>query len=64
MAEYGSSGKPSLEEDEVVILVPRGQRDRIHVEEQDLEEANSQITVRVSRQRKSQSIPVLGVIVK
>lgn len=64
MAESGRPGKPQLEEDEIVILVPRGSRERVHVEELDPGEANSEIVVRVSRQRKSQTVPVIGVMVK
>jgi hypothetical protein len=53
-----------LEEEEIVVLVPRGQKAKVHVEEMDPREAKSEITVRVSRRRKTQSVPVLGIIVK
>jgi hypothetical protein len=53
-----------LEEDELVVLVPRGLREKLVIEEMDPQEATSEITVRVSRKRKTGSIPVVGVIVK
>ena len=53
-----------LEEDELVVLVPRGQREKLYIEEMDPGEATSEITVRVSRKRRTGSVPVVGVIVK
>jgi hypothetical protein len=53
-----------LEADEVVILVPRGYGEKIRVDEVDESEAQSQITVRVSRERASSKVPTLGIIVK
>jgi len=55
---------PALEEHEVVIHVPKGTKDRIKVQEE-AGELPAEITVRVSKKRKSSSSrPVLGVIVK
>jgi hypothetical protein len=53
-----------LDEDEVVVLVPSGTKGKVIVEEMEPGAASSQITVRVSRNRRTGSIPVLGVIVK
>jgi hypothetical protein len=64
MAESGRPRKAELEEDEIVILVPRGSRERVYIEELDPGEAKSEIIVRVSRQRKSLTVPVIGVMVK
>ena len=59
MADY-----QSLSGDEVVIHVPKGMADQVRIEELDVEKANAQITVRVSKNRTAGDLPVLGVMVK
>lgn len=56
-------GKP-LQEDEVVIHVAKGMADRVRIEELDVDRANAEITVRVSKRRNSANMPLLGVMVK
>ncbi len=51
-----------LEEQEVVIHVPKGAAGYVRVEESS--GLTSEITVQVSKKRKPQIQPVLGVIVK
>ena len=53
-----------LEEKEVVVHVPKGDKDKVRVVESDATKANAEITVQVSKKRKPGVIPVLGVIVK
>jgi hypothetical protein len=53
-----------LSGDEVVIHVPKGTADQVRIEELDVDTANAQITVRVSKNRTSGKLPVLGVMVK
>ena len=56
-------GEP-LAEDEVVIHVAKGMADRVRIEELDVEQANAEITVRVSKRRSSADVPLLGVMVE
>ncbi len=53
-----------LDGEEVVIHVPKGASKFIQLVEEGDVELPSQITVRVSRNRVSSKLPVLGVIVK
>jgi hypothetical protein len=53
-----------LDEDEVVVHVPKGMANKIRVEESDPSALSNEITVQVSRKRQPGSMPVLGVIVK
>ncbi|WUA77683.1 hypothetical protein OG472_01620 [Streptomyces sp. NBC_00207] len=53
-----------LEEEQVIVHVPRGQAENVEVRETDEEDVSAEITVQVSRRRKRRDIPVLGVIVK
>jgi hypothetical protein len=62
--DSGSGERRPLEEDEIVIHVPRGTSGRVRIEELDVDAANAEITVRVSRSRKPGSMPVLGIMVK
>jgi len=52
-----------LEGEEIVIHVPKGTGKNVRIEETEVDQP-SHITVRVSRNRKSSALPVLGVIVK
>jgi len=63
MESRSQYGQPP-NEDEVVILVPRGTADRVRIEELDVDNANAEITVRVSKRRPGARIPILGVMVK
>jgi hypothetical protein len=60
MSDYS---KP-LRGDEVVIHVPRGTADRVRIEELDVDQANAEITIRVSKTRPNAELPLLGVMVK
>lgn len=53
-----------LEEHEVVIHVPKGSGSHVKVVENDPATLSNEITVQVSKKRKSGAMPVLGVIVK
>lgn len=53
-----------LEEHEVVIHVPKGAAAYVKVVEAEPAKLSSEITVQVSKKRKSTALPVLGVIVK
>lgn len=53
-----------MEENEVIIHVPQGTAKNIQVVEVEKSDLPSEITVKVSRKRKSSAIPLLGVIVK
>jgi electron transfer flavoprotein alpha subunit len=56
--------EPPLEEDEIVVVVPRGLADKVQVAELETEEPGAQITVRVSRKLRTRAVPAVGVIVK
>jgi len=51
-----------LEENEVIVHVPRGAKGHVRIEEND--GLPNEITVQVSKKRKASVRPVLGVIVK
>ena len=53
-----------LEEQEVVVHVPKGMAQHVRVAEVDMANLPSEITVQVSKKRKAGAVPVLGVIVK
>ena len=53
-----------LREDEVVIHVPAGTANRVRIEELDVDQANAEITIRVSKSRPSAQLPLLGVLIK
>jgi hypothetical protein len=53
-----------LEEQEIVVHVPKGTAKHVNIEEQDREKLHSDIVVQVSSKRKPGPTPVLGVIVK
>ena len=57
-----ASRKP-LEENEVVVHVPKGTASNVRVVESD-SPLPTEITVQVSKKRRAGTIPVLGVIVK
>ena len=54
--------KKPLEEEEIVVHVPRGAKAHVRIEEG--ENLPNEITVQVSKKRKISVRPVLGVIVK
>ena len=60
MTTYGER----LAEDEVVIHVAPGKKDRVRIEELDMDQANAEIVVRVSKTRAAGQVPLLGVMVK
>ena len=60
---YISNRKP-LQENEVVIHVPKGHAQHVKVVEAADAGQTAEITVQVSKQRKAGRVPVLGVIVK
>ena len=60
MSKYGEP--PG--QDEVVVHVLRGTTDRVRIEELDVDQANAEITIRVSRNRTAGELPLLGVITK
>lgn len=53
-----------LNEDEVVIHVAKGGASHVRVVETDAANLSNEITVQVSKKRKTSALPVLGVIVK
>lgn len=53
-----------LEEEEIVVHVPKGTKKHVTIEETDSGKLPSEIVVQVSRKRKPGRGPVLGVIVK
>ena len=63
MTQNVTSRKP-LDEDQVVIHVPKGQARHVKVVESDEANQVAEITVQVSKKRKASTVPVLGVIVK
>ena len=63
MQKEPGSRKP-LDENEVLIHVPRGKAGNVRVVEAETPDLNSEIMVQVSKNRRTGSIPVLGVIVK
>ncbi len=64
MAEASGAGQyRPLREEEVEIIVPQGMAGQVQVVES-AEPGAAEITVRVSRERKTRRMPVLGVIVK
>lgn len=52
-----------LNDEEVVVHVPKGTSKYVKIVEAE-NQGNAEITVQVSKKRKSSRIPVLGVIVK
>jgi hypothetical protein len=60
VAKYGDR----LSEDEVVIHVAPGTSERVRIEELDVDQANAEIIVRVSKSRATGRVPLLGVMVK
>jgi hypothetical protein len=50
--------------EEVIVHVPKGLGKHVRVEEVDPHDMPNEITVRVSRQRKPGTVPVLGVMIK
>jgi hypothetical protein len=60
VAKYGDR----LSEDEVVIHVAPGTSERVRIEELDVDQANAEIIVRVSKSRATGQVPLLGVMVK
>jgi hypothetical protein len=60
MTNYGER----LSDDEIVVHVPRGSADRVRIQELDVDAANAEIVVRVSKNRAAGAIPLLGVMVK
>jgi len=63
MADQLKDRKP-LEENEVVVHVPKGTGHNVRIQESDAATLPSEITVQVSKKRKAAVLPVLGVIVK
>lgn len=63
MQKETGSRKP-LNENEVLIHVPRGTAGNVRVVEAEKPDLNTEIMVQVSKNRRTGSIPVLGVIVK
>lgn len=63
MQKETGSRKP-LDENEVLIHVPRGTAGHVRVVEAETPDLNTEIMVQVSKNRRTGSIPVLGVIVK
>ena len=53
-----------LEENEVIVHVPRGASKHVKIEECEPGDLGTEITVQVSKKRKQGRMPVLGVIVK
>jgi hypothetical protein len=53
-----------LHADEVVIHVPKGTANHVRVVESDEAKLPNEVTVQISKNRKSGARPVLGVIVK
>jgi hypothetical protein len=53
-----------LEENEVLVHVPKGTAGHVRVVEADHANLSNEITVQVSKKRKTGTMPVLGVIVK
>jgi hypothetical protein len=53
-----------LEENQVIVHVPKGMGERVKIEESDKAKLPSEIVVQVSKKRRASSIPMLGVIVK
>ncbi len=53
-----------LNEDEVVIHVAKGGAPHVRIVENDAATLSNEITVQVSKKRKTSAMPVLGVIVK
>jgi hypothetical protein len=60
MSDIGK--RQSLDEDQIVVHVPRGLKDHVQIVEGD--NLPNEITVQVSKKRKPSVRPVLGVIVK
>lgn len=56
--------RTAIEEQDIVIHVEKGSASKVRVIESDKNTLPNEITVQVSRKRKSSAIPVLGVIVK
>jgi len=53
-----------LEENEVVVHVPKGTANYVHIVESDADALPNEVTVQISKKRKPGARPVLGVIVK
>ena len=53
-----------LEENQVVIHVPKGTASHVKVIESEASQLPSEVTVQISKNRKVGARPVLGVIVK
>lgn len=53
-----------LDEEEIVVHVPKGSGRHVKVEESDEAAIPNEITVQISKNRKASAKPVLGVIVK
>lgn len=63
-AEAAPKTQSGLPPDQAVVIVPPGQAQNIHIVEGDPSKLHAEITVRVSKLRQTQAVPVLGVIVK
>jgi hypothetical protein len=53
-----------LDEKEIVVHVPKGEKAHVRIAEQDPKDLAAEIVVQVSKKRKPAVTPVLGVIVK
>ena len=53
-----------LEENQVVVHVPKGTGQNVKVVEVDPNNLPNEITVQISKKRRPTTVPVLGVIIK